>query len=76
MLVTRLAEIGAEVDKAGCEAGAAGVDQFGAFGCRKALTEIGDDPVADQQRAARVEAGRGVEQAGVGDQEVAHRVRL
>ena len=72
MLGAGLAERGAQVHQAGCEAGAAAVDLTAPGRGGRAGAVLRDDAVAHQQLARRVEARRRVEQADIGDQQVGH----
>ena len=72
MLRARFTEIGAEINQAGREASARSIHHGGAFRRGKPGAAIGNQPIADQQSTWRIEARGGVEQAGIGDEGVAH----
>jgi hypothetical protein len=72
MLRPRLAHEGPHVDEARREDMAAAVDGFGAADRRGRgfPQDIGDEAVADEQAAALVPPGGGIDEASVGEDEV------
>ncbi len=67
-----LAQRGAHVHQAGAQHGAIAVDLGSPIRAAEIAAVVGDQPVADQQRAGAVQAAGRVEQADVGDQGVGH----
>ena len=76
MLCPRFAKIGAQINQAGCEAGARRIHHGSAFRRGQTSAAIGDQPITDQQSARRIKARGGIEQAGIGDDCVGHAQRF
>ncbi len=72
MAGARLADKGTHVDQAGCDDLAGAIDDVGAFGHAggaDATPALADRAVGDQDVADAVEIARGIDQAGVGEQD-------
>ena len=74
MFRTRLAHEGAHVDQPGSEHPLGTIDRLGLPrpSRGRAVSDVGDPPVAHEQAAGSLAAGRRIEEAGVRQDKVAH----